>query len=34
VEVVVDFGCGGGIDFILDAHKVGDEGKVVGIDFS
>jgi len=30
----VDFGCGGGIDVILAAHKVGDQGKVVGIDFS
>jgi arsenite methyltransferase len=31
-EVVVDFGCGGGIDVILAAHKVGPQGKVVGID--
>ncbi len=30
----MDFGCGGGIDVILAAHKVGVEGKVVGIDFS
>jgi len=32
--VVVDSGCGGGIDVILAAHKVGEQGKVVGIDFS
>ncbi len=31
---VVDFGCGGGIDVILAAHKVGEQGKVIGIDFS
>lgn len=33
-EVVVDFGCGAGIDVILAAHKVGPDGKVVGVDFS
>jgi SAM-dependent methyltransferase len=33
-EVVVDFGCGGGIDIILAAHKVGSQGKVIGLDFS
>lgn len=33
-EIVVDFGCGGGIDVILAAHKVGAQGKVVGIDFA
>lgn len=33
-EVVVDFGCGAGIDVILAAHKVGPGGKVVGVDFS
>ncbi len=33
-DVVVDFGCGGGIDVILAAHKVGEQGKVVGIDFA
>jgi arsenite methyltransferase len=33
-ETVVDFGCGGGIDVILAAHKVGLQGKVVGIDFA
>ncbi len=30
----MDFGCGGGIDVILAAHKVGAKGKVVGIDFA
>ncbi|MFQ5651868.1 MAG: methyltransferase domain-containing protein [bacterium] len=33
-NVVVDFGCGGGIDVILAATKVGEQGKVVGIDFT
>ena len=33
-EVVVDFGCGAGIDVILAAHKVGVDGKVIGIDFA
>jgi hypothetical protein len=33
-DVVVDFGCGGGIDVILAAQKVGSQGKVVGIDFA
>ena len=33
-NVVVDFGCGGGIDVILAARKVGEDGKVVGIDFA
>lgn len=31
-EVVVDFGCGGGIDVILAARKVGERGKVIGVD--
>ncbi len=31
---MVDFGCGGGIDVILAAHKTGSDGKVVGIDFA
>ena len=31
-DVVVDFGCGGGIDVILAAHKVGSRGRVTGID--
>lgn len=34
VEVVVDFGCGAGIDVILAAHKVGNQGRVVGLDFA
>jgi SAM-dependent methyltransferase len=32
-EVVVDFGCGAGIDVILAARKVGPSGKVFGVDF-
>lgn len=30
----MDFGCGGGIDVILAAHKVGVQGRVIGIDFA
>ncbi|MFQ5898853.1 MAG: methyltransferase domain-containing protein [Candidatus Methylomirabilia bacterium] len=30
--MVVDFGCGGGIDVILAAHRVGEQGRVIGID--
>jgi arsenite methyltransferase len=33
-EVVVDFGCGAGLDVILAAHKVGPQGRVIGIDFA
>ena len=33
-EVVADFGSGGGIDLVLAAHKVGPNGKVIGIDFA
>jgi arsenite methyltransferase len=33
-DVIVDFGCGGGIDVILAAHRVGPQGKVVGVDFA
>ncbi len=33
-NVVVDFGCGGGIDIVLAANKVGKQGKVIGIDFA
>ena len=33
-DVVVDFGCGGGIDVILAAQKVGEQGQVIGIDFA
>jgi ubiquinone/menaquinone biosynthesis C-methylase UbiE len=32
--VVVDFGCGGGIDVILAAQRVGEQGKVIGVDFA
>ena len=31
---VVDLGCGGGLDIILAAHKVGEEGRVLGIDIA
>ena len=30
----MDFGCGGGIDVILAARKVGPQGRVIGIDFT
>jgi arsenite methyltransferase len=30
--VVVDLGCGGGVDVVLAAHKVAEHGKVLGID--
>lgn len=33
-EVVVDLGCGGGLDVLLAAPKVGPHGKAVGIDMS
>jgi ubiquinone/menaquinone biosynthesis C-methylase UbiE len=33
-EVVVDLGCGGGIDLVLAARKVGPGGKVVGVDMT
>lgn len=33
-EVVVDFGCGAGIDVILAARKVTPGGKVIGVDFA
>ncbi len=33
-EVVVDLGCGGGIDVLLAAKKVGPTGKAVGIDMT
>ncbi len=33
-EVVVDLGCGGGIDVVLAARKVGPDGKVVGVDMT
>jgi arsenite methyltransferase len=33
-EVVVDLGCGGGLDVLLAAPKVGPTGKAIGIDMS
>lgn len=33
-EVVVDLGCGGGIDVLLAARKVGPTGRAVGIDMT
>lgn len=33
-EVVVDLGCGGGLDLLLAAQKVGAEGRVIGIDMT
>jgi SAM-dependent methyltransferase len=33
-EVVVDLGCGGGLDIFLASAKVGPEGKAIGIDMT
>jgi len=33
-EVVVDFGCGAGIDLILAANQVGPKGRVIGVDLT
>ncbi len=33
-EVVLDLGCGAGLDSLIAAHRVGRSGKVIGIDFS
>jgi SAM-dependent methyltransferase len=33
-EVVVDLGCGGGLDVLLAAKRVGPAGKVIGIDMT
>ncbi len=33
-EIVVDLGCGGGIDLVLAAHRVGPAGQVIGVDFT
>ncbi|KAK9350328.1 S-adenosyl-L-methionine-dependent methyltransferase [Lipomyces doorenjongii] len=33
-ETVIDLGCGGGIDVLLSAAKVGPDGKAVGIDMT
>ncbi len=33
-EVVLDLGSGGGIDVFLAANKVGEDGKVIGVDMT
>src|SRR5262249_24376506 len=33
-EVVVDLGCGGGLDVLLAAEQVGPSGKAIGIDMT
>ena len=33
-EVVVDLGCGGGLDVFLAAQKVGPTGKAIGIEMT
>ena len=33
-EVVVDLGCGGGLDVFLAAQKIGPQGKAIGIDMT
>ncbi|MGA2775122.1 MAG: arsenite methyltransferase [Candidatus Omnitrophota bacterium] len=33
-ETVIDLGCGGGIDVFLTAKRVGNKGKVIGIDMT
>src|SRR5436190_11874896 len=33
-EVVVDLGCGGGLDVLLAAQKVGPAGRAIGIDMT
>src|SRR5262245_30154431 len=33
-EVVVDLGCGGGLDVLLAAPRVGPTGKAIGIDMT
>ena len=33
-EVVVDLGCGGGLDVLLAAKRVGPDGKAIGIDMT
>jgi arsenite methyltransferase len=32
-EVVLDLGCGGGIDTVIAAHETGPSGRVIGLDF-
>jgi SAM-dependent methyltransferase len=33
-QTVLDLGCGAGLDLLIAAEKVGDEGKVIGVDVS
>jgi ubiquinone/menaquinone biosynthesis C-methylase UbiE len=33
-ETILDLGSGGGIDVFLAAHKVGEDGKVIGVDMT
>src|SRR5205807_6493026 len=33
-EIVVDLGCGGGLDILLASPKVGPTGKAIGIDMT
>jgi len=33
-QVVLDLGCGAGLDLLLAAEKVGSEGKVIGVDMN
>jgi SAM-dependent methyltransferase len=33
-EIVLDLGCGGGFDCFLAAKKVGDKGRVIGVDMT
>lgn len=33
-EIVLDLGCGGGFDCFLASQKVGDEGRVIGVDMT
>src|SRR5258708_4783038 len=33
-EIVVDLGCGGGLDVLLAAQKVGPSGRAIGIDMT
>ena len=33
-DVVVDLGCGAGVDLILAARQVGPQGRVVGVDLT
>ena len=33
-ETVVDLGCGGGLDVFLAAHKIGEQGRAIGIDMT